>query len=98
MILHQDSNNFLQQSMDIISKLGNQVSDTSILGSSPRDCLIYEDELIKIVMSIDGLWGEMERKANRNPFFMKYNGDIIRFHGEFAYLEDHINSIHDKLK
>lgn len=97
MILHQDSNNFLKQAIDVVTKLGTPHSDVYVLGSTKTDCLIYEDELIKIIFSIDGLWGEMERKSNNNPFFMKCNGNIIRFHGEFAYLEDHINNLILKL-
>lgn len=97
MMLHTDSAEFLQKTMVILDKKGVDVNKC-ILGSIECAARMYSDSLINIIMSDDGKWGEMERMENRNPFFMLYNGDIIRFHGEFAYLEDHINSIYEELK
>lgn len=97
MMLHIDSAEFLKKAMLILDKKGINVN-RSILASNECTTRMYSDSLINIIMSDDGKWGEMERLANHNPFFMLYNGDIIRFHGEFAYLEDHINSIYEKLK
>lgn len=92
MILCVDSEEFLKKAMNILDKYGTEVTQT-ILGSKEVTARVYSDSLIRIIMSDDGKWGEMERMANRNPFFMKYDGDIIRFHGEFAYLEDHLNNL-----
>jgi len=87
-----DSAEFLKNAMLILDKKGSNVTK-SILGSKELPARMYSDSLISIIISDDGMWGEMERMQNRNPFFMKYNGDIIRFHGEFAYLEDHLKTL-----
>ena len=92
MMLCVDSELFLKKAMLVLDKHGENVTEY-ILGSKEVTARKYSDSLIKIIMSDDGKWGEMERMANRNPFFMKYDGDIIRFHGEFAYLEDHLNNL-----
>jgi len=97
MMLHADSAEFLKKAMVILDKKGINVN-RSILASNECTARMYSDSLISIIMSDDGKWGEMERIENRNPFFMLYNGDIIRFHGEFAYLENHINLIYETLK
>jgi hypothetical protein len=92
MIIHIDSNMFLENVVRILNHSGIHHDSMYIMGKETSG-LEYSDELFSIKMSDDGLYGEIDRKYNNNPFFMKYNGTIIRFHGDYVYLEDHINNI-----
>lgn len=91
MILHPDKKAFLHKCLDVLDHYGTKAR-VHILGNE-LDGIMYEDELIFIQKSSDDLWMEIVRKLNNNPFYFMYNGDSIRFHGEYIYLEDHVNKL-----
>lgn len=92
MIIHIDSNSFMENIFTLLQNYGTHKDSIFIMGKETSGSE-YSDSLISIRMSDDGLFGEIDRMSNNNPFFMKYNGTIIRFHSDYVYLEDHINNL-----
>jgi len=92
MLLRIEQEEFLNKCLTLIDRLGEAKSDLRILGTT-IDGKVYEDDVILIMKSDDNRWMEMERKYNNNPFFYLYEGNIIRFHGEYIFLEEHVEGL-----
>lgn len=89
MILYNEQRTFLQKCLTILDLYGQDQSDVVMFGESV-DAVVYEDNLIKIIKSIDDRHMIMLRKYNNYYFFYHKNGDTILFDREYIYLEDHI--------
>lgn len=91
MILHPDKREFLHRCLDVLDKYGKRNSFV-ILGKE-LDGNFYEDNLILIQKSDDNRWMEIVRKNTNFSFYYMQDGTTIYFHGEYVYLEDHINKL-----
>lgn len=91
MILHPDKRQFLHKCLDLLDNRGIK-QEVLILGKH-LDGILYEDNVILIAKSLDDLQMEIERKSNNNPIFYMENGMTIMFHGEYIYLEEHVNKL-----
>jgi len=91
MILHPDKKKFLHKCLDILDKYGKS-SPIIILGQE-LDGISYEDNLILILKSTDDRWMEIVRKTNNFSFYYMQNGTSIYFHGEYVYLENHVDKL-----
>lgn len=91
MLLHPDKRQFLHKCLDILEKFG--IPGQVIILGQELDGISYEDNLIFIQKSNDDRWMHMVRKTNNFPFYFMQNGTTILFHGEYIYLEDHIDKL-----
>lgn len=91
MILHPEKREFLHKCLDILDKYGTQ-SKVLILGRE-LDGILYEDNLILVMKSSDDRWMEILRKNTNNSVYYMQDGESIRFHGEYIYLEEHVDNL-----
>lgn len=93
-----DRQEFVDKARVIVEALGSK-QFSSMKG------LVYQDDIIVIRTHYNGLDLEVERKAQpngpehlrvSNPTTMVSRGEIIRHHGEHAYLVDHLNALYEK--
>lgn len=91
MLLHPDKRQFLHKCLDVLDRFGTP-TQVIILGQE-LDGISYEDNLIFIQKSNDDRWMQMVRKHTNFPFYYMQNGTTILFHGEYIYLEDHIDKL-----
>lgn len=89
MILYNEQRKFLDACLTVLEKYGHDESDIVLFGTTSPS-RVYEDNLIKIVKSIDDKNMIMIRKYNQYQFFYHMNGDTILFDREYIYLEAHI--------
>ena len=92
MLIERDKARFLDKCLKILDVRGIASNSLIILGN---ECTgkVYEDSLIKIMKSDDDQYMEMLRKTSDSIFFHFYKGECIQFHGEYVYLEEHMNTL-----
>ena len=79
---------------DYARKNGRPKVATFVNGTLCRNATVYEDATVKV--SIDPLSKEMEirRMENNNPVIcIDEDGEVYRTHGEFRYVEAHLQSL-----
>ncbi len=73
---------------------GNEVPGAYACGRYlDMPCDTYEDEVIKITISHSLACGEVVRKENENPVMVMMEDDLIRVHGEYNLLLNHIHEM-----
>ena len=92
MLIDKDKQDFLDNCLKVLDAYGYASDALPILGRELNG-KIYEDSLIKILKSDDDQYMEMRRKTNDFNFFYLVEGSCIQFHGEYVYLEQHINNL-----
>lgn len=97
MLLTAEKHGFLLDLIDIINALGTPKENISVLGFTGNG-IIYEDSLLKITSVKNHNYLVATRKSTENPMIMLENDIVIRFHGEFIYLKEHINNLLKQIK
>ena len=97
MLIDKDKQEFLDNCLKVLDAYGH-ASDTLLILGREVSGKIYEDSLIRIIKSDDDQYMEMLRKMNDFNFFYLFEGSCIQFHGEYVYLEEHINKLVSEIK
>lgn len=97
MLLNVEKREFLLDIIDVLNTHGTPIDNVSLLGYSGNG-VIYEDDIIKIITASEHKYCVVTRKSNQSQVIMMERDIVIRFHGEFIYLNEHISNLITKNK
>jgi hypothetical protein len=97
MLLSVEKREFLLDIIDVLNAYGTPDDDISLLGYVGNG-VVYEDGIVKIITADEHKYCVVTRKSNQSQVIMMERDVVIRFHGEFIYLTEHISNLISKSK